>query len=221
MIVLVILISTLMRKCISRLCITKTSNKSVQVCGTELDVVDSLLKVISVEDGQKFIKIIGPGKRGENNHTESFSQQRQCFHTVPACFSDKSNNTDENGHGCNFGINNKDPNSQKSKTMCADGANFDADAFKKANPKVKVGWAMSAMKSGDEAKRQQMKACSDHLQEMWQERKDKSPVLKQFREYLMKSDNPYAFVVFLLNDSHDLHVHKTATFSYAICKEFD
>ncbi|XP_062612527.1 exonuclease mut-7 homolog isoform X2 [Saccostrea cucullata] len=222
MIVLVILISTLMRKCISRLCITKTSNKSVQVCGTELDVVDSLLKVISVEDGQKFIKIIGSGKRGENNLTGSFSQQRQCFHTVPACFSDKSNNTDENGHSRdNFGINNKYLNSKKSNTMCADGANFDADAFKKANPKVKVGWAMSAMKSGDEAKRQQMKACSDHLQEMWQERKDKSPVLKQFRDYLMKSDNPYAFVVFLLNDSHDLHVHKTATFSYAICKEFD
>lgn len=44
MIVWVILIFSLMRKYISKSYITKTSNKAVQVCGAELDAVDSLLK---------------------------------------------------------------------------------------------------------------------------------------------------------------------------------
>lgn len=101
-----------------------------------------------------------------------------------------------------------------------DKGNFDAEAFKEANPKVSVGWAASAMRGGDEKKIQLMKAKSDHLQEMWQERKDKVPVMNQFRDYLKENNNPYSFVVFLLNDSHDLHVHKTTTYSYAVCKEF-
>ncbi|XP_022325820.2 exonuclease mut-7 homolog isoform X3 [Crassostrea virginica] len=98
---------------------------------------------------------------------------------------------------------------------------FDSDAFKKNNPKVSLGWAATVMGNEEEKAMQQWKTKSDELKEMWQERKDKSPVMSQFRHYLIESNNPYSFVVFLLNDSHDLHVHKTSTYSYAICKEFD
>jgi hypothetical protein len=105
--------------------------------------------------------------------------------------------------------------------MSSDGANFDAEGFKKANPNVSVEWAISAMRGGDERKRQQMKAKSAYLQEMWTERKDKAPVYRQLRDFFTESDNPYVLVVFLLNDSPDLHVHKTSTFAYGICKEFD
>lgn len=105
--------------------------------------------------------------------------------------------------------------------MSSEGAHFNAEEFKNANPNVSVDWAISAMRGGDERKRQQMKAQSEYLNEMWAERKDKSLVYKQFRDFLTGSDNPYVLVVFLLNDSPDLHVHKMSTFSYGVCKEFE
>lgn len=53
-------------------------------------------------------------------------------------------------------FNNKLKSHHKAKKFGAmsgeDKSNFDAEAFKEANPKVSVGWAASAMRSGDEKK---------------------------------------------------------------------
>ncbi|XP_048773011.2 exonuclease mut-7 homolog isoform X2 [Ostrea edulis] len=206
MIVWVILIFSLMRKYISKSYITKTSNKAVQVCGAELDAVDSLLKV------KPFLP---------RDSSSTFSQPRRYFHTASTCFTNRSNEVGCGGKRNTSGINTIRSNSKTFNTMSSEGAHFNAEEFKNANPNVSVDWAISAMRGGDERKRQQMKAQSEYLNEMWAERKDKSLVYKQFRDFLTGSDNPYVLVVFLLNDSPDLHVHKMSTFSYGVCKEFE
>lgn len=219
MIVLFILMSTLMRKYISGVCRIKTSNKAVQVCETQLNAVNSVLKEITFEDDQRALLILEARNRENHNLLDSHCDPRLCFQR-----SYTSNRRPEDNEWSSLQFNNKLKSHHKAKKFGAmsgeDKSNFDAEAFKEANPKVSVGWAASAMRSGDEKKIQLMKAKSGHLQEMWQERKDKVPVMNQFRDYLKESDNPYSFVVFLLNDSHDLHVHKTTTYSYAVCKEF-
>lgn len=132
MIVLFILMSTLMRKYISGVCRIKTSNKAVQVCEAQLNAVNSVLKE-------------------NHNLLDSHCDPRLCFQR-----SYTSNRRPGDNEWSSLQFNNKLKSHHKAKKFGAmsgeDKSNFDAEAFKEANPKVSVGWAASAMRSGDEKK---------------------------------------------------------------------
>lgn len=97
---------------------------------------------------------------------------------------------------------------------------------RQANPDVSAKWlAQKLSQKPVQQSGHEMQEIITHLEHMWTDdtRKDKTnrDIAQYLSNMLSRSCNPFALVLFLIDQAKDTHTAKTTTLSFLIMKEFD